>query len=344
MTVLGRPMDGNFFTPIGTISTWPSRTAAKPISCPQSEVYFSPRVSPDGCAHLIHEPQQTLIALRSHRRRSGARFQVMTWIWRRKNSWFSDETFLKRTPIPNPGEVLTTSPFNRNLVSPNHNATSNLVSTRSGMGISTKQPPRLKSETLPPYHWLPHRAQFRRDGALHSGGLAPILVCKAKVVHHPGRYRKVPERLFRAQIEQSNLAVLRRSRLTRPLHPKVDLVLSIRRSDDFVHLDVGSNATQLRAVLTDIDRGHTLGEYLTSGVSPKNADRHLDWFSRFTTLSHLFKYPRLRMVMEPVRFIQPVSEISHRNATMSIFTVQIGKMTTLYFLQFSCEIVSGGAH
>src|SRR5260370_15774144 len=66
----------------------------------------------------------------------------------RKNSWFSGETCWKSTPIPNPGEVLATSPFNRNLVSPNHNATSNLVSTRSGMGISTKQPPRPKSETL----------------------------------------------------------------------------------------------------------------------------------------------------------------------------------------------------
>src|SRR6266852_1302755 len=70
------------------------------------------------------------------------------------------------------------------------------------------------------YHWLSHRVQFRSDVALRPGGLAPVIVCKAKVDNHPGRQRKVPERLFRGQIEQSNLAVLRRSRLTRPLHPK----------------------------------------------------------------------------------------------------------------------------
>src|SRR5216683_5991144 len=162
---------------------------------------------------------------------------------------------------------------------------------------------------LAPYHWLSHRVQFRSDGALRPGGLAPVLVCKAKVVNHPGRQRKVPERLFWGQIEQSNLAVLRRSRLTRPLHPKVDLVLSIRRSDDFVHFDLGSDATQLRAVLTNIDRGHILGEYLASGVSPKNADPHVDWFSRFTTLAHLLKYPRLRMIMEH----RPLYPASHRN-------------------------------
>ncbi len=59
------------------------------------------------------------------------------------------ERLVKRTPIPNPGEALAASPSNRSLVSPSHKAISNLACTGSGMGISTKQPPRLKSDTLP---------------------------------------------------------------------------------------------------------------------------------------------------------------------------------------------------
>src|SRR5207245_4395775 len=70
-------------------------------------------------------------------------------MWRRRLSWLSGETFVKRTPIPNPCEALATSPFNRSLVSPSQSATSNLVFTGNGIGISKKQPPRLKSETLP---------------------------------------------------------------------------------------------------------------------------------------------------------------------------------------------------
>src|SRR5260370_42550258 len=84
----------------------------------------------------------------------------------RKNSWFSGETFLKRTPIPNPGEMLATSPFNRNLVSPNHNATSNLVSTSTGMGFPTKQPPRPKSETL--HHTTSCATRRNAAGLEHS--------------------------------------------------------------------------------------------------------------------------------------------------------------------------------
>src|SRR6266849_2733189 len=83
---------------------------------------------------------------------------------------------------------------------------------------------------LAPYHWLSHRVQFRSDGALRPGGLAPVLVCKAKVVNHPGR----------------------------------------------------------------------------------------QWST--------------------VRFIQLVIEISRRNARMSVFTVQIGKMVTLYFLHFRAKL------
>src|ERR1039458_2646175 len=68
---------------------------------------------------------------------------------RSNSSWSCCEVLTKRTPIPNPGAVLATSPFSRSLVSPSHSAILRLVSTFNAIGISTKQPPTLKSEALP---------------------------------------------------------------------------------------------------------------------------------------------------------------------------------------------------
>src|SRR5438128_12663384 len=51
--------------------------------------------------------------------------------------------------MPKPGDVLATCPCRRSLVSPSQSAIAKPVSTGSGMGISTKQPPTLKSEALP---------------------------------------------------------------------------------------------------------------------------------------------------------------------------------------------------
>src|SRR5229473_5271837 len=59
--------------------------------------------------------------------KSMSQFHAMVCTWRRSNSWFAGDRLVKRTPIPNPSEVLSTSPFNRSLVSPSHNAISNLA-------------------------------------------------------------------------------------------------------------------------------------------------------------------------------------------------------------------------
>src|SRR6266852_3019798 len=233
----------------------------------------------------------------------------MTWMWRRKNSWFSGETFLKRTPIPNPGEVLATSPFNRNLVSPNHNATSNLVSTRSGMGISTKQPPRPKSETLHHITGCPTGCNSAAMEHFTRGDWRRSLSAKRKLSITPDGKGK----------SQNGFSGVR---LSSPIWPSfgdpgspAHFTRKWTLFFPYVAPMISSTLTRVRTppsfapFLTDIDRGHTLGEYLTSGVSPKNADPHVDWFSRFTTLAHLLKYPRLRMIMEH----RPLYPASHRN-------------------------------
>src|SRR5262249_28946817 len=52
-------------------------------------------------------------------------------------------------PTPNPGRLLATIASSQSFSCPSHSPTLRRVSFLSGIGISTKQPPRLKSETLP---------------------------------------------------------------------------------------------------------------------------------------------------------------------------------------------------
>jgi hypothetical protein len=110
---------------------------------------------------------------------------------------------------------------------------------------------------------------FRRDGTSHTGEPPPIFVCKAELVHGSGGQWKVPQWFFRSQIKQSDLTVPRRSRISHPLHPKVDFVFSISHSNNFVDWDASPDITKPQAVLTDIDCGYILGEYFAAAISPE---------------------------------------------------------------------------
>jgi DNA-binding CsgD family transcriptional regulator len=94
-------------------------------------------------------------ALPSHHLRQRA--IAMLSMYRRRNSSVSPDTSVKHTPLPKPGEVLTTCPFNRSLVSPSQSAIAKPVPTSRGIGISTKQPPTLRSEAFPQITGWPAR-------------------------------------------------------------------------------------------------------------------------------------------------------------------------------------------
>src|SRR5437773_1485113 len=175
--------------------------------------------------------------------------------------------------MPKPGEVLATCPCRRSLVSPNQSAIAKPVSTGRGMGISTKQPPTLKSEASPQITGCPSRCSSTEIEHFIRG--EPPLNRRAEVIDRNAMSNgKIPERLFRAQIQQPYLTFARRACPRCPFHAEMHFALSVGQTDDFVHFNLRAHSAQPCPALTDVQGCNILREYLAVGVRPKDAHRH----------------------------------------------------------------------
>jgi hypothetical protein len=145
---------------------------------------------------------------------------------------------------------------------------------------------------------------FQRIVALEPG-VPPLLndLWLMSVRYGGGKW-KIPERLFRRNVEQAHVIGFWGSRLAHPFDAKVDSVLAIGQTDDLVENEPGFHATQLYALMTNIDRNRLCGEHLATAVGAEDPHGHLDLFARLTALAHPVGVPpgRLRTMQDQIAY------------------------------------------
>src|ERR1700730_15701567 len=103
--------------------------------------------------------------------------------------------------------------------------------------------------------------------------------------------------LFRRNVEHDRVIGFWGYRLAHPFDAKVDSVLAIGQTDDLVDHEPGFHATQLYALIANIDRNRLCGEHMATAVGAEDPHRHLDLFARLTAPAHPVGF--LPVVYEP---------------------------------------------
>jgi hypothetical protein len=97
---------------------------------------------------------------------------------------------------------------------------------------------------------------------------------------------KIPERLFRGNIEQADMTRLGCAGFSYPLDAKMHSVAAIGQADDLVEFELGFYASQGDAFTADVDRNRFLGEHLATAVGAEDSYRHLDIMAKLATFTH----------------------------------------------------------
>src|SRR5580700_151342 len=101
-----------------------------------------------------------------------------------------------------------------------------------------------------------------------------------------GGQGKIPERFFRSDVEQADVAGFGGSGGADPLDTEVDTIAAAGYADDLVEAEFGADAGKFGAGPADVDGGDLLGEDLAVAVGAENAYRDLDLLAGLGALAH----------------------------------------------------------
>src|SRR5271163_4433208 len=123
--------------------------------------------------------------------------------------------------------------------------------------------------------------------ALEPRVLPPLGMLDLVVVWRGFGQRKIPERLFWRNVDHAHMSGFGCAGFTDPLDAKVNSVLAVRQTDNFVEIERRFDTAQLDSLLADVDGDCLLGENLAAAAGAEDAHRHLLLFARIAASAHL---------------------------------------------------------
>ena len=140
--------------------------------------------------------------------------------------------------------------------------------------------------------------------ATEAGVVAEFQAAGLEIIDGVRGQREVPERFFRRDAEQTDMAGFWSSRSTDPLHPEVNSIVAISETDNLVEGKFGANVGELCPVAADVGSEGLFRKDMTAGVGAENADGDCDLLAGLATLCPSLEQPR---------YVQKVGEILRIN-------------------------------